>query len=99
MEVFQRNHQRRFGQNFLIDPHWIQKVLSHTPDEIPWIIEIGPGQGALTKELRRKTKNLTLIELDPHLADKLKKRWEENIPEVLNEDASKVFSFLMKNVE
>lgn len=90
MEVFQRNHQRKFGQNFLIDPHWIQKVLSHTPNQFPWIIEIGPGKGALTKELRAKAQHLTAIELDPLLVEKLQNRWTERPVEVIHQDASRI---------
>ena len=47
-----RNHRRKFGQNFLNNPGIIQAILR----DIPWksghsILEVGPGHGALTKGL------------------------------------------------
>jgi len=60
--------KKKFGQNFLIDSHIIKLIV----DEIKFTetnkyLEIGPGMGALTSELQKKTKNLDLIEIDPDM--------------------------------
>ena len=60
--------KKKFGQNFLIDSQIIKLIV----DEIKFsdtnkFLEIGPGMGALTSELQKKTKNLDLIEIDPDM--------------------------------
>ena len=60
--------KKKFGQNFLIDSQIIKLIV----DEIKFTetnkyLEIGPGMGALTSELQKKTKNLDLIEIDPDM--------------------------------
>ena len=60
--------KKKFGQNFLIDNHIIKLIV----DEIKFTetnkyLEIGPGMGALTSVLQKKTKNLDLIEIDPDM--------------------------------
>ena len=43
--------RKRFGQNFLNDDFWINKIAEAVdPKEGQKIIEIGPGQAALTKD-------------------------------------------------
>ena len=60
--------KKKFGQNFLIDNQIIKLIV----DEIRFTetnkyLEIGPGMGALTSELQKKTKNLDLVEIDPDM--------------------------------
>ena len=60
--------KKKFGQNFLIDSLIIKLIV----DEIKFsdtnkYLEIGPGMGALTSELQKKTKNLDLVEIDPDM--------------------------------
>ena len=60
--------KKKFGQNFLIDSQIIKLIV----DEIKFsdtnkYLEIGPGMGALTSELQKKTKNLDLVEIDPDM--------------------------------
>ena len=61
--------RRRFGQNFLHDPGIIQRIVSAI-DAKPGqsLIEIGPGQGALTWPLLDAAGQLTVIEIDRDLA-------------------------------
>lgn len=64
---------KKFGQHFLKDPF----VLSRIADalDLKWddrVVEIGPGRGALTTLLTERTGNLTVIELDRALAEKLR---------------------------
>lgn len=65
--------KRGLSQNFLCDSNLVQKILTAadvTEDEL--VVEIGPGQGALTKLLAQKTKRLIAIEKDQDLSCYLK---------------------------
>jgi 16S rRNA (adenine1518-N6/adenine1519-N6)-dimethyltransferase len=60
--------RKRFGQNFLRDDHVVQKILAAIhPGESDHLLEIGPGQGALTDSLARSGCQLDVIELDRDL--------------------------------
>lgn len=64
--------RKRFGQNFLHDPAIIQRIIqSMDPQPTDFMVEIGPGLGALTAPLLDKLQCLHVIELDrdviPHL--------------------------------
>ena len=60
--------RKRFGQHFLHDQNIIQKLLrAINPQPGDTLIEIGPGQGALTYPLLDRCKKLTAIELDKDL--------------------------------
>ena len=64
--------KKRFGQNFLHDGHVIERIIRAIhPQPDDCIVEIGPGQGALTLPLLERLETLTAIELDrdviPHL--------------------------------
>ena len=68
--------RKRFGQNFLHDPQVIQRIVSSIrPREGQSMVEIGPGEGALTGELLPILGQLDVVELDrdliPLLEDKL----------------------------
>ena len=71
------NHRprKRFGQNFLHDPGVIGKIITAIqphPDEN--LVEIGPGQGAITLPLLAAAGELTVIELDRDLIKPLETR-------------------------
>ena len=71
--------KKKFGQNFLIDNQIIKSIL----DEIKFsktnkYLEIGPGMGALTSELQKKTKNLDLVEIDPDMINVLRTKLNSN---------------------
>ncbi|HUF12421.1 MAG TPA: 16S rRNA (adenine(1518)-N(6)/adenine(1519)-N(6))-dimethyltransferase RsmA [Longimicrobiales bacterium] len=61
--------KRSLGQNFLVDPNAQRRIVealeASADDEV---IEIGPGQGALTRHLAGTVRRLTLVELDDELA-------------------------------
>lgn len=68
---------KRFGQNYLQDQNIIKKIISEiAPEENDLIIEIGPGQGALTQYLFESRANLTAIEIDRRVIDDLKNRFQ-----------------------
>ena len=65
--------KKSLGQNFLIDKNIVKKILNLIEIKNKNIIEIGPGEGAVTEEiLKRKPKSLILIEKDYNLSKKLK---------------------------
>lgn len=65
--------RKRFGQHFLHDPGVIRRILdSISPAEEDRIVEIGPGQGALTWGLLQRVRSMDVIEIDRDLAQSLK---------------------------
>ena len=72
MRKSKHSFRKKWGQNFLVDPNIINKI-HHTikPASIDNIIEIGPGDGALTQVLLPDVKDMISVEVDPFLIDKL----------------------------
>jgi len=66
--------KKSLGQNFITDENFLKKLSSLIiTDSDSLIIEIGPGKGALTKELiKKKIKKISVIEKDDRLIDDLK---------------------------
>ena len=65
-------HKKKFGQHFLIDQNIINKLVNYiNPTKEDSIIEIGPGDGALTKSIISKVDSMCLIEKDSDLVDEL----------------------------
>ena len=61
--------RKRFGQHFLHDQNVIEQIINAIhPEPDQFIVEIGPGQGALTLPLLKRAGNLHVIELDRDLA-------------------------------
>lgn len=61
--------RKRFGQNFLHDQQIIDRIVKAiTPKPEHLLVEIGPGQGAITAPLLNATGKLTTIEIDRDLA-------------------------------
>ena len=64
--------RKRFGQNFLHDQNVIQRIVNAiAPKQGERIVEIGPGQGALTKELLSLIEKMDAVELDRVLIEPL----------------------------
>ena len=85
--------KKSLGQNFLIDTNVISKIVTEVlacNDDL--IIEIGPGQGALTKELKKYNANLMCYEVDRDLSNILSKL-ENNKTKVIWQD------FLKSNIK
>jgi len=61
--------RKRFGQHFLHDPGVLKRIIEAI-DPAPGdaVVEIGPGEGALTRPLLERTGRLTAIEIDRDLA-------------------------------
>lgn len=60
--------QKRFGQNFLIDAHVLEKIIDAagiTKDDC--VLEIGPGIGTMTQYLAESAGHVVAVEIDPNL--------------------------------
>ncbi len=95
IEVLQKynfNFQKKFGQNFLIDPHVLDKIISAaeiTKDDC--VLEIGPGIGTMTQYLAESAREVVAVEIDKNLIPILEDTLSEydNVT-VINEDILKV---------
>lgn len=90
--MLEHNFKKKFGQNFLQDNNIIKKIANiSSPTEEDIIIEIGPGSGALTRELVEKTKVLA-YEIDEDLKTKLLEEFNNKNIEIIFDD------FLNRNI-
>jgi len=81
---------KTLGQNFLHDQNlarWIVDQAQITPDD--YVVEIGPGLGALTRFILEKGAHVLAIEKDARLAGFLRAHFPNQRLEVLNSDALK----------
>ena len=71
--------KKRFGQHFLIDQQIIQAIVNNiNPKSSDTIIEIGPGNGVLTKPIAQFNPNLHIIELDRDLIPALERKFSNH---------------------
>ena len=94
IEVLQKYNfvfQKKFGQNFLIDTHVLDKIIAAaeiTKDD--FVLEIGPGIGTMTQYLAEAAREVAAVEIDSSLIPILKdtlKEWD-NVT-VINNDILK----------
>ena len=95
IEILQKynfSFQKKFGQNFLIDTHVLDKIVKYsniTKDDM--VLEIGPGIGTMTQYLCENARKVVAVEIDeyliPILGDTLKAY--DNV-EVINNDILKL---------
>ena len=68
--------RKRFGQNFLADPHYVAKIVAAVdPRPGDNLVEIGPGLAALTGPLIERAGRISAIEIDRDLAARLQQRF------------------------
>ena len=84
--------QKKFGQNFLIDTHVLEKIISAAGiTKNDCVLEIGPGIGTMTQYLAESAGQVIAVEIDtnllPILADTLK---DYSNVKVINQDILKV---------
>jgi 16S rRNA (adenine1518-N6/adenine1519-N6)-dimethyltransferase len=80
--------RKRFGQHFLQDPRVLEKIVDALSlKSSDFVVEIGPGEGALTRLLFEKTKNLEVIEIDRDLAAGLQ-QYKVHVADALEFDYS-----------
>lgn len=84
--------QKRFGQNFLVDTHVLERIIRAaglTKEDM--VLEIGPGIGTMTQYLAENAGRVVAVEIDSNLIPILKETLQayDNVT-VLNEDILKV---------
>ena len=92
LQKYNFNFQKKFGQNFLIDTHVLEKIIEESGiTKEDFVLEIGPGIGTMTQYLCENAREVAAVEIDknliPILADTLSAY--DNV-EVINEDILKV---------
>lgn len=65
----QHHAKKRFGQNFLRDKNLLKKIVNDSHIKDKDVVEVGPGQGALTSFLAEQAKSLTCFEIDTSLKE------------------------------
>lgn len=68
LQKYKFNFQKKFGQNFLIDPHVLEKIIQAagiTKDD--FVLEIGPGIGTMTQYLCEHAREVAAVEIDANL--------------------------------
>ncbi|MBQ4570675.1 MAG: ribosomal RNA small subunit methyltransferase A [Bacilli bacterium] len=71
--------KKQFGQNFLMDNNIINKIcdVSNVSKEVN-VIEIGPGLGFLTQELKQRANKVMCYEIDPEMVKVVTNRFEND---------------------
>ena len=92
LQKYKFNFQKKFGQNFLIDTHVLDKIIySAEITKEDMVLEIGPGIGTMTQYLAEAAGKVIAVEIDknliPILADTLHEY--ENV-QIINEDVLKL---------
>jgi 16S rRNA (adenine1518-N6/adenine1519-N6)-dimethyltransferase len=80
--------RRRFGQNFLVDSHYIARIvaaIAPTPGDN--LVEIGPGLAALTGPLIERAGRIAAIEIDRDLATRLRGAYPQEALQLYVADA------------
>ncbi len=80
--------KKRFGQNFLIDQNIVDRIIQSAdlkPGE--WVLEIGPGLGALTSELSEQAEHVVAMEIDTGLVEILKETLDNPKISIVEGDA------------
>ena len=68
LKKYNFNFQKKFGQNFLIDTHVLEKIISAANvGEEDFVLEIGPGIGTMTQYLCEHGREVAAVEIDKNL--------------------------------
>jgi 16S rRNA (adenine1518-N6/adenine1519-N6)-dimethyltransferase len=81
---------RKWGQNFLRNPSAVRRIveaLEPNPEDL--LLEIGPGEGVLTRELARLPNEIVAIEIDPSLFARLRAEFGDRVT-LIQGDATEV---------
>ena len=91
--MIEHNFKKKFGQNFLQDKNIIRKIVEVAkPTKEDLVIEIGPGAGALTEELVKKS-NVLAYEIDKELEETLNNKFKNKNIKIIFDD------FLNRNIK
>ena len=93
LNKYQFMFQKRFGQNFLIDTHVLEKIIKSaeiTKEDV--VLEIGPGIGTMTQYLCENAREVVAVEIDKNLIPILQNDTlaEYDNVTIINEDILKV---------
>ncbi len=91
-----RGHRprKRFGQHFLTDPTIIEQIVAAIqPRDTETLVEVGPGQGAISEPLAKLAGEFHAIELDRDLAAVLRKRFAPQANATIHEGDVLKFDF------
>jgi len=86
--------RKRFGQHFLTDPGVVDGILRAvhaTKDDV--VVEIGPGQGAITAALAADAGALHAVELDRNLVARLRQQYEGHASVTIHQADALAFDF------
>ena len=92
LKKYNFNFQKRFGQNFLIDSHILEKIVESAEiTKEDCVLEIGPGIGTMTQYLAESARKVIAVEIDKNLIPILGETLAEydNVT-VINEDILKL---------
>lgn len=92
LQKYHFNIQKKYGQNFLIDPGVLDRILNAAQiAKEDCVLEIGPGLGALTQRLAERAREVVAVEIDPCLIPILEDTLAayDNVT-LINEDIMKV---------
>ena len=95
IEILQKYHfsfQKKFGQNFLIDTHVLDKIIRAADiKEDDLVLEIGPGIGTMTQYLAQAAGRVIAVEIDKNLIPILEDTLSgfDNI-RIINDDILKI---------
>ena len=92
LQKYNFNFQKKFGQNFLIDTHVLERIIESAGiNKEDFVLEIGPGIGTMTQYLCEAAREVVAVEIDDHLIPILQDTLSEydNVT-VLNDDILKV---------
>jgi len=92
LQKYHFNFQKKFGQNFLIDTHVLDKIIAAAKiTKEDFVLEIGPGIGTMTQYLCENAREVAAVEIDKNLISILEDTLHEydNVT-VINEDILKV---------
>lgn len=92
LKKYQFNFQKRYGQNFLIDSHILEKIIEASEiTREDCVLEIGPGIGTMTQYLAESAGRVIAVEIDQSLIPILSETLSpyENVT-VINEDILKL---------
>ena len=83
--------KKSLGQNFLKDSFFLEKIVQSSQiQKLDDVIEIGPGDGALTELILKKSNSLIAIEIDQRFSEKLKERHIDDNFQIHNTDFLKI---------
>ena len=92
IQKYELMFQKKFGQNFLIDTHVLEKIISAAGiTKNDCVLEIGPGIGTMTQYLAENAGHVVAVEIDRNLIPILKETLADydNVT-VINEDILRV---------